>query len=91
MSERGRILASSIVIMVIVSVCVATAAIVVLNHVSFEQQRDRLLQVVQHRARILEEVASFDAPLSAKQSFASSRSGQTGADPRGIREVRNVR
>lgn len=59
MSERARILASAIGIMVTVSVCVATAAIILLNHVSFEQHRDRLVQVVRHRARILEEVSSF--------------------------------
>jgi signal transduction histidine kinase len=55
-------------VMVVVAVCVATAAIIVLNRVSFRQHRDRLIQVVQHRASILREVASFKTPLTSKQS-----------------------
>ncbi len=67
MSERARILVSSIAIMVTVSVCVAAVAIIVLNHVSFQQHRDRLVQMVQHRARILQEVSAFNPPLGVQR------------------------
>lgn len=72
MSERGRILASSIGIMVIVSVCVAAAAIIVPERVSFQQHKERLVQMVQHRARILQEVSGFDAPFGAQEPSPAS-------------------
>jgi len=76
MSERARILASSIAIMVTVSVCVAAATLIVLDRVSFQQHRDRLVQMVQHRARILQEVSGFDAQSGAEQPSAAAKAAR---------------
>ena len=76
MSERARILASSIAIMVTVSVCVAAATILLLNRVSFQQHRDRLVQMVEHRARILEEVSDFAAQAGAKRPSGAAEAAR---------------
>ena len=59
MSERTRILLLSVGILVIVSVVAAALAIGVLYQATFEQQKDRLVRMVMHRARILKTVAEF--------------------------------
>lgn len=61
MSERRRILLLSIAILVLVSLSAATLAILVLYHATFEQHRDRLIQMAQHRAKIIATVSKFDA------------------------------
>jgi signal transduction histidine kinase len=76
MSERARILASSIAIMVTVSVCVVAVTLVILDRVSFRQHRDRLVQMVQHRARILEEVSAFATPFGAEQPPAAAEAAR---------------
>jgi len=63
MSERRRILLLSIAILALVSLSAAILAILVLYRATFEQHRDRLIQMVQHRAEILATVAKFDASL----------------------------
>ena len=63
MSERGRILVLSMVILVIVSLSATTLAIGVLYQATFEQHRDRLTRIVLHRAGILKTVTAFDTEV----------------------------
>jgi len=72
MSERGRILASSIGIMLMVSVCVTAVTISVLDRVFLEHHRARLTEVVQHRARILRAVARFDAASGRREPLGDA-------------------
>jgi PAS domain S-box-containing protein len=64
MIERPRILLSSILVMVAVSLSAAGVAIYALYDVAFEEQRARLNEVAMSRARIIEAVARFDAQFS---------------------------
>jgi two-component sensor histidine kinase len=64
MTERRRILLSSIGIMMVVALLAAAIAIYVLYNAAFEVHRARLSEVVQSRARIIEAVARFDAQYS---------------------------
>jgi signal transduction histidine kinase len=64
MTERGRLLLSSIGIMAAVSLSTAALAIYVLYAASLRMHRDRLKEVVQSRARIIESVARFDVEFS---------------------------
>ncbi len=72
MKERTRILASSIAIMVTVALCVGAAAIIILHQTAFRQHRSRLIQMVQHRARILQEVSGFGQQPDANSPSATS-------------------
>jgi signal transduction histidine kinase len=64
MTERWRILLSSIGIMVAVSLSAATIAIFMLYDTARTAHRDRLEEVVQSRARFIEAVGRFDAKFS---------------------------
>jgi signal transduction histidine kinase len=61
---RGRMLLVSIGIMALVFVAVAAVVIYALYTAAFEEQRARLTEVVQSRARFIEAVAHFDARFS---------------------------
>jgi hypothetical protein len=63
MSERRRILLLSIAILVLVSLSAAILAIGILYRATFEQHRNRLIQMAQHRAEILATVAELDTGL----------------------------
>jgi len=76
MTERARILAATIATVLAVAVCVGAAVILVLHRVSLEQHRARLAQVVQHRARILEEVAASPSPSSPEHRSEGIESPQ---------------
>ena len=64
MTERRRIVWSSIAIMAVVSLSTASIAIYTLYKASLLTHRHRLIEVVQSRARIIEAVATFDAEFS---------------------------
>jgi signal transduction histidine kinase len=64
MTERKRILLSSIGIMAAVGVSTAAIAIYVLYEASLTMHRSRLVEIVQSRARIIEAVSYFDAEFS---------------------------
>ena len=61
MTERQRILLSSIAIMVLVSLSTAGIAIYVLYRATFDVHEARLEEVVRSRARLIEAVGRFDA------------------------------
>jgi PAS domain S-box-containing protein len=63
MSERRRILLLSIAILVLVSLSAAILAMFLLYRATFEQHRNRLIQMAQHRAEILATVAELDTGL----------------------------
>ena len=73
--ERGRIVLL-IFIMAIIAIGVAGMSLYVLYEASFEQQRARLIETAQGRARMVEAVARFDARYSANAvpggSFAAT-------------------
>ncbi len=60
MSERTRVLLS-ILIMAGTTTCVTAIAILSLYRVSFEQQRERLVETAQSQARLMEAVGRFGA------------------------------
>ena len=64
MTERQRILLSSIAIMVVVSLSAAGIAIYALYSAAFEVHKARLEEVVLSRARLIEAVGRFDAEFS---------------------------
>ena len=64
MSERRRILLSSIGIMAVVAVSAVTLVTPVHYRADFEEQRARLQQTARSRARIIEAVARFDSRFS---------------------------
>ncbi len=64
MTERQRILLSSIAIMVVVSLSAAGIAIYVLYRAAFDVHEARLEEVVLSRARLIEAVGRFDARFS---------------------------
>ncbi len=64
MTERQRILLSSIAIMIVVSLSAAGIAIYVLYRAAFEVHKARLEEVVLSRARLIEAVGRFDAQFS---------------------------
>jgi signal transduction histidine kinase len=64
MTERARILLSSIGIMATVSLSTAVTAIYVLYQAGLAVHTARLMEVVESRARIIEAVAAFDARFS---------------------------
>jgi signal transduction histidine kinase len=66
MTERTRILLFSMGIMAAASLSTAVIAVYVLYQAGLEVHRDRLSEVVQSRARIIEAIARFDARYSAK-------------------------
>ena len=65
-SERRKILAVSISIMAAVSLAVGLTAIRELYKAAVEQQRERLVEIAQMQARLMEAVARFDATYSAE-------------------------
>jgi len=64
LTERQRILLSSIGIMVAVALSAAAVALYILYWASFEVHKARLTEVVESRARLIEAVARFDARYS---------------------------
>lgn len=66
-TERARILLSSIAIMAAVALSTAAIAVYVLYNAAFSVHRARLKEVVESRARIIEAIAGFDARLSADE------------------------
>ena len=54
-----------ILVMVAVEVVVGTLALTLLYRASFDQQRERLTEVVRSRARLMEAIARFDIEYSA--------------------------
>ncbi len=73
MIERPRILLSSILVMVAVSLSAAGVAIYALYDAAFEEQRARLNEVAMSRARIIEAVARFDAQFSRNYAPGGAR------------------
>jgi PAS domain S-box-containing protein len=67
MSERQRILVSSIAIMVLVSASAAALVTGVLHRTSLEQHRARLAHLVQHRTSIIKSVLVSSASLDGKE------------------------
>jgi PAS domain S-box-containing protein len=67
-SERRRILLPSIAILVGASLSAAALAIWVLYDAAFEEQRARLKEVAQSRARIIEAIARFDSGFSQQDA-----------------------
>ena len=65
MSERKKILILSVLIMACVAILVGAVALFGLYRTAFEQQRERLVETVESRARLIEEVARFDTAYSA--------------------------
>lgn len=63
--ERRRILLMSVAILAAVSVMVGVLALYVLYRAALGEERDRLTEVVESRARIIEAVARFDERYSA--------------------------
>lgn len=70
MAERRRIFLL-IIIMVAVVICVSVVMLFVLYNMAFEQQRQRLVELAQSRARIMESVARFDEQYSDIGEFSS--------------------
>jgi len=64
MTERQRILLSSIGIMVVVSLSAASIAMYVLYQAALEVHEERLKEIVMSRARLIAAVGRFDARLS---------------------------
>lgn len=63
--DRRRVLAISILIMMLVAVAVGAIFLVELYRTAFEQQRGRLVEIAQSRARLIEAVMRFDEQYSA--------------------------
>jgi len=61
-----------ILIMVLISMTVLAASITLLYHTSFNEQRDRLIEVAQSRARLIEAVARFDQGIPGIDPFSAS-------------------
>jgi signal transduction histidine kinase len=73
LTERQRILLSSIGIMVAVSLSAACIAIYVLYNAACEVHEARLEEVVQSRARLIEAVGRFDAQFSQDDVAGGAR------------------
>ncbi len=65
MKNRKKILLLSVLIMTCVAVVVGAISLFGLYRAAFEQQRERLVETVHSRARLVEAVAQFDAEFSA--------------------------
>jgi len=63
MAWRRRLLIL-ILIMTIVTLVITGITIFILYNVSFEQSRDRLVEIVKNQARLIEAIARFDATYS---------------------------
>ena len=66
MSDRKRVLLLSILIMTCIALVVGAITLIGLYRTAFEQQRERLVETVQSRARLIEAVARFDVTYSAE-------------------------
>jgi signal transduction histidine kinase len=64
MTERRRIYLASLGITAVVSLAAASVAVYHLYHVTVQNYRVRLVEVVQSRARVIEAVTRFDAKYS---------------------------
>jgi signal transduction histidine kinase len=73
MTERQRILLSSIAIMVVVSLSAASIAIYMLYRAAFQGHKARLQEVVLSRARLIEAVGRFDAQFSGNDFPGGAR------------------
>ncbi|MEM5789890.1 MAG: PAS domain S-box protein, partial [Syntrophobacteraceae bacterium] len=71
MSDRKKIIFSSIAILSTVSVVVAAFVFWILYEAAFDQERKRLIDAVRGQARILESIASFDENMVAESSAAA--------------------
>jgi len=65
MTDRKRVLLLSVLIMTCVALVVGAIALFGLYRAAFEQQRERLVETVRSRARLIEAIARFDAVYSA--------------------------
>jgi len=65
MTDRKRVLLLSVLIMTCVALVVGAIALFGLYRTAFEQQRERLVETVRSRARLIEAIARFDAVYSA--------------------------
>ncbi len=65
MDDRKRVLLLSILIMTSVAMAVGAISLFSLYRTAFEQQRERLVETVRSRARLIEAVARFDAMYGA--------------------------
>lgn len=61
MNERRKILLISLMIMTCVALVAGAISLVVQYDAAFEHERERLVETVQSRARLIESVAEFDA------------------------------
>ena len=73
MTERRRILLSSIVILVLVSGSAAALVTAVLHQTSLEQHRARLEHLVRHRASIIKSVLLSSVQRGGEASTAEAR------------------
>jgi len=64
MNEREKVLLSSIGVIFITAALVTAVSIIFLYRAAFEQERERLLEIVRVQGRIIEAVAEFDAEHS---------------------------
>ena len=64
MTDRKRVLLLSVLIMTGVALVVGAIALFGLYRTAFEQQRERLVETVRSRARLIEAIARFDAAYS---------------------------
>ncbi|UCC30502.1 MAG: PAS domain S-box protein [Phycisphaerales bacterium] len=65
MNERKKVLLFSVLIMTAAALVVGAISLFGLYRTAFEQQRERLVETVRSRARLIEAVARFDAMYSA--------------------------
>ena len=65
MNERKKILALTLMIMTCVMVVGGAMSLTVLYRAALERERERLVETVQSRARLIEAVAQFDVLYSA--------------------------
>jgi PAS domain S-box-containing protein len=72
MNERRRILLSSIAIMVGASLSAAALAIWMLYEAAFDEQRARLKEVVQSRARIIEAIAQHESEETHQHRYGEA-------------------
>lgn len=78
MSEGYRILLVSVATLAVVSITAAGLAMGVLYRATFEQHRERLVRIVQHRSRILGAVAEFDTKLNKRGLWKSGEPTEVG-------------
>lgn len=64
-ADRRRVLAISVLIMTLVAVAVGAIFLIQLYRTAFEQQRGRLVEITQSRARLIEAMTRFDEQYSA--------------------------